>query len=608
VFGQSGDGGTQSPFAGIGVGSRAISLGKAYVSMADDASSIYWNPASLRAVQRKQLMGMYMPLYGDFTDATYTYLGAAYPTLNAGSIGLGFQRVATNFEGFDESSVSTGEEEYSETQILIGWAFERSYGFLFGRLATGLSFKIANQKLASLSSTAPGVDLGFLYRPDFAERLNVGLNFQDLVGPSHKLVSEADDTYRTILFGAGYTFPLKNGSAFRAMLQFDLPEKADTKFHAGVEYLFARYAALRIGLDDSDLSFGLGFVVNAFGFDYAYVSRETAGSSHPVTFTADWGATLSEQRAFLAQERANQDAQLVQEAFNRRVQEHRDLAKQNEVDGNLPVALDEWKIVLEYVPGDEEATRRMAALNAELVAQQTQTTQDIEKQARISTHFTQGLNFYQADEYVRARGEWVAVLAIDSTNTEAQLYLERTQTKIDELLSTHENRAVELENQGRYTEAIGEWNNVQLLDPENAEAPTAIARIQRKIESQSADLEQAAKRLEIVNLYNDALQDFNQGNYQQAITGTERLLKLEPGHEDAKRLQVLAQRKLTPLSKEEEASIRRYYLKGMEYFSKDQYAEAIAEWEKILEIDPTNESVQQNIDEAKERLKQLGSR
>jgi cytochrome c-type biogenesis protein CcmH/NrfG len=44
----------------------------------------------------------------------------------------------------------------------------------------------------------------------------------------------------------------------------------------------------------------------------------------------------------------------------------------------------------------------------------------------------------------------------------------------------------------------------------------------------------------------------------------------------------------------------------MQFFAKDQYKEAIVEWEKILAIDPTNESVRRNVDEAKQRLKQLG--
>lgn len=73
-------------------------------------------------------------------------------------------------------------------------------------------------------------------------------------------------------------------------------------------------------------------------------------------------------------------------------------------------------------------------------------------------------------------------------------------------------------------------------------------------------------------------------------------------------VRALANRKLTPLTADEKAQIRRFYLAGMQFFANDEYAKAISEWEKILEIDPTNESVQRNIDEARQRLRQLNNR
>ncbi len=92
------------------------------------------------------------------------------------------------------------------------------------------------------------------------------------------------------------------------------------------------------------------------------------------------------------------------------------------------------------------------------------------------------------------------------------------------------------------------------------------------------------------------------------MTRLERLLVLKPNHEEAKKLLVKAKRKLAPPTKDEEERIRRLFLRGMQFFAKDQYAKAIEEWEKILEIDPTNESVKRNIDEADGRLKQLEER
>ena len=67
------------------------------------------------------------------------------------------------------------------------------------------------------------------------------------------------------------------------------------------------------------------------------------------------------------------------------------------------------------------------------------------------------------------------------------------------------------------TVAIGEWNNVQILEPNHPRAKSSINRLRRNMEAQSQSLQQAARRLRIVNLYNNALQSFDQGNYATAM-------------------------------------------------------------------------------------------
>jgi len=148
-------------------------------------------------------------------------------------------------------------------------------------------------------------------------------------------------------------------------------------------------------------------------------------------------------------------------------------------------------------------------------------------------------------------------------------------------------------------------HRVQVYDPGNAQAAAAISRLRGRIEAVSKDYESAQRRLQIVNLYNESLQQYNRGEYEAALANLEQVLSLQPDHEDARRLRALATRKLTPLTSEEKAQIRRYYLAGMQFFANDEYAKAIAEWEKILEIDPPNDSVQRNIEEARQRLRQL---
>jgi tetratricopeptide (TPR) repeat protein len=601
---QDADGGTTSPFA-LGAGSRAIGLGRAFVSAADDASAVYWNPAALRNVQSRQIMAMYMPVFGEFTEADYTFIGAVYPTLGAGVFGAGFMRIGTTFDAYDEFSRSLGESNYSESQVLISYAAQRHNRWIGGTMALGSSFKIVSQNVDPFSSTSPGVDVGLRYIPDMARSLSLGVNLQDAVGADHRLNAASDKTYRTVLAGASWTRVFAGGSAMRLMAQVDLPERADNRVHFGAEYAFSRYISLRAGFDDEDISFGLGVNVSSYGFDYAYLTRDEPGASHPVTFTATFGASLPEQREVQARRRAEENRALIRQTFEARVAEHRDEAERLESAGDWAGALEQWQMVLGYMPEDPDATAAAEQAREQVLARQAAATRNAENQAIIRTRFEQGLTFFEDQNYQGARSEWQAILAIDSTHVGASEYLQRTQDKIDEAVADHIRRARSLEQQNRLTEAIAEWNNVQQYEPNHREAARAIQRLRDRIQSVSRDYEAAQRQLRIVTLYNDALTYFNNGEYERTVANLDQLLALQRDHEDAKRLRVLAQRKLTPLTEVEKARIRQLYLAGMQYFSKDEYARAITEWRKILEIDPSNESVQNNIREAEERLRQL---
>jgi tetratricopeptide (TPR) repeat protein len=387
------------------------------------------------------------------------------------------------------------------------------------------------------------------------------------------------------------------------MLQYDLPERADGRYHVGAEYVFSKLVALRAGFDNGTATFGLGVGAFNYGLDYAFYSKDAAGSSQAVTFTARFGSSLDEKRSELAATRAEQERRLIQKTFESRVAAHRAKAKELEAAGDYGGALNQWQIVLEFVPDDPEAVRRLEAAREQVAAQQAAAVRDVENQAMIRTRFARGLELFGQNDLLGAREEWLAILAIDSLHAGASDYLAQTQSRIDARVAAHAARANQLERDNRLTEAIAEWNNVQQYQPDDPQAKAAIARIRARIESVSQDYAATQLKLRIVTLYNDALQMYNAGRYQDAMKNLNELLALQPDHSDARKLQALAKRRTTPLTDAEKARIRELYLAGMQHFSKDDYAKAIAEWEKILEIDPTNESVQRSILEARERLR-----
>lgn len=598
---RSQDGGTVSPFS-LGAGSRAIGVGRAFVTNADDASAPYWNPAALKNVQQMQFTAMYMPLYGDWFGADYTYFGFVYPTLSAGAFGLGYTHVGTTFDLYDAQSRPGGEGNASESQLLISYAAQRHLHYLFGTLAVGASFKYNRQVVDPFAATAPGMDLGFHYTPDAWPDFALGLNLQDIVGGSYRL-DNADDTIdRTILAGAGYTKHFESGAALRMMVQYDSPQRADPRFHVGAEYMFTKFISLRAGFDDGTATFGLGVGVTDYGLDYAFYSKADAGSTQSFSFNARIGETLDERRTALEEQRAEDEKALIRRTFETRVAAQRTRAHQQEAQGDWPGALNSWQIVLEYVPDDREAMAAAAAAREQVLVQQAAQVRDVENQAVVRTRFSQGLDRYNEKDWLGARTEWRAILAIDPQHAGARQYLAQTQKQIDDQVAIHMARANQLERDNRLTEAIGEWNNVQQYNPADPDAKVAITRIRGRIESMSQDYSATQRKLRIVTLYNDALQMYNDGKYADAMKNLNELLSLQPDHADARKLQALTKRRTTPLTDAEKSKIRELYLAGMQSFSKDEYAKAIEAWEKILEIDPTNTSVQRSIDEARERL------
>ncbi len=362
-----------------------------------------------------------------------------------------------------------------------------------------------------------------------------------------------------------------------------------------------------MGYDSESFTAGIGFTWHGYAFDYGYFSREEAGSSHPITLSARLGKPLEQQIAEQDEARRIEEERMLNDLFAARIASHIDAADSLRGAGELESALDEVKIALEYDPGSERALTLRDEIGTAILAAQAERAKDSEKELLINQHFELGLRHYNANEYILARAEWRNVLEIDPENVEALGYLRRTEEKLDEQLQSHVSTAAEYERTGRLPEAIGEWNIVSMIEPDNAEAAAAIERIKLRINSMSRDYNEANRKLQTIDLYERALTAFSEGRYEDAVTLSQQVLQLDPAHEGAKDLINGAQRRMRPLSDEENEEIRTLYIQGMTYFGQKEYEKAIEIYSRILEINPYNESVRKQVEEARQRLKKLES-
>ncbi|MCK4537439.1 MAG: PorV/PorQ family protein [Candidatus Krumholzibacteria bacterium] len=604
VRSQDGTGGTRSIFT-LGAGSRAISMGGCFVAIGDDPSVIYYNPAALKLNPYPAIMGNHIQLFSGFADASYDFIGLAWPTLSLGAFGLGLMNVGTGgIREFDSYSVETGEISYRETQMILSYAFDLPWQ-KFGRFSLGTSVKILNQRIGDYSDTGTGLDIGLLYHQDMVEGLVFGCNIQDIVGAETKLVTIPDKVDRTIMIGVGYNKRFENGSSMNLSVQMDMPERDDNDLRFGAEYNYREYISFRAGFDSESVTAGVGFTWNRYSGDYGFFSREEAGSSHPFSVQARIGDSLEDKKRIEEERRLKDEERRIAEIFASRVAEHIKVAQSNIDDEEFEGALDELKIALEYDPESKRAAEMMSSVESRIVEIQAEKTRTAEKSLLINQHFSLGLRYYSENEYILSRAQWKIVLEMDPDNNDAADYLARTEGKLEEQITQHKTAAGGYESRGRLAAALGEWNIVRMIDPSNSEAIAATERISTRMEELGRNYKAANRRLQTIESFENALKAFSEGRYDDSANLLEEVLRRQPDHEEARDLLNRIRRRMTPLTEEQKEEVRQLYIQGMRHFTQKDYLQAIAVWNRIIEIDPDNESVRRNIEEAQQRIDKL---
>ncbi len=153
---------TAANFLEIGVGSAGSAMGEAYVAVANDLSSIYWNPAGLAFIMGKEAQFMIQPW---IVDINTTFVGAASHIKNVGTIAMGITQI-----GYGDITVTnlahqdgTGEF-YTANELAATLSFGRKLADWF---AFGASGKIIHSAIWHTAANAFAIDLGVTVQTGF---------------------------------------------------------------------------------------------------------------------------------------------------------------------------------------------------------------------------------------------------------------------------------------------------------------------------------------------------------------------------------------------------------------------------------------------------------
>ncbi|HTB21118.1 MAG TPA: PorV/PorQ family protein [bacterium] len=301
----------------LGVGARALGMGGAFVGLADDSTSTYWNPAGLTGIKNFEVNAAEqgqqtaaLDLGTNDVGSDYIFLSGGWTLPQVGSFGLSLTRFAVN--GIpqipNQNTCGTcpppdqkGTFGTSDTGVFLSYARSVAPALdmgvtvktLFGG-TNGLQADPTNNISGNADYYYLGLDLGFKLKfgalSPALEGLSLGLNLQDLLNTgvkwSNTPTSPDESVTANPKTGLAYTLPFAYLEDAHTVVNLALDVDPtvyapSTLIHYGAEVWYKDTIAIRGGMmqftdspQSSEPSLGASFKYAILQVDYAYIYYE----------------------------------------------------------------------------------------------------------------------------------------------------------------------------------------------------------------------------------------------------------------------------------------------------------------------------------------------
>jgi hypothetical protein len=293
---------TAGTFLEIGVG-PSNGMGGAFVSLANDATALYWNSAGIAAMVKNEVSVVHINW---LASTNLDYAALVIPLGDIGNVGFSFTSLSMGDEKVTTVEMPEGTGEYySASDIAVGISYARS---LTERFSIGFTAKYIQESIWHMSSNAFAVDVGTIFKTDLIGGLTIGASISNF-GTKMKLSGSDTRTFESVdptkqgsndripyvidldswdlplIFRIGLSTNAVKTDDYRLTIAVDALHPNDNyeSVNTGAEFSFKEYLFLRGGyqslfLHDSEggLTFGAGinskmlFSQDLFRFDYSY--------------------------------------------------------------------------------------------------------------------------------------------------------------------------------------------------------------------------------------------------------------------------------------------------------------------------------------------------
>ncbi|MCG2725883.1 MAG: PorV/PorQ family protein [Elusimicrobia bacterium] len=271
-------------FLKIDAGARAAAMGGAFTAIADDASSIFYNPAGPILMESDELFFSHNQWIEELNTEHISYI---HPVSDKLAYFAGFSTlISPMINSYDTGGNTTGSFNVVDRMLGVGISLVEK------GVKAGYFLKVITQEAYNEKGMAYAGDLGII---ETYENFRFGLSAQNL-GTKMKIYEEEFELPAIYRGGAAYRFIDKYWLAGEVVKMGE----ADTAFSLGAEgefdlsqngkaYLRCGYNSGRSENSGSGVSAGLGFSVSKFILDYAFSPFGDLGSVHRLNLALKFG-------------------------------------------------------------------------------------------------------------------------------------------------------------------------------------------------------------------------------------------------------------------------------------------------------------------------------
>ncbi len=595
--------GRESVFS-IGVGGRALAMGGGFTSLADDATSVYYNPAGLGLLEYQELTFMHIEL---FEGTNFNFGSWVYPLNPKFGFGIGYMRIGTEDLIKMQNFVSLGTFTYSQSQVLISAGARPT-----DKIAIGATIKGANQEIDNVSDWAAGLDAGVIIIPH--KYVRIGLAARDAITPNLKLKTTPEKTPKSASGGVAVTaVPLSERTKFSASVELEKFEDRSAKIHTGGELIFDDAYAVRAGYDRDNIAMGVGYSYQSFSVDYGYKILDQIDNSHRISLSLKLGEAAEPSQGQEQEIESSSSAKAgdVPYEFTRQFIFYKTLADDCYDQSKLDSALMYYRRALDFDRGSEEIKMKISMIATALrmerrkeVREPLKLTMPIPKESAtdneriIELYLNQSRSFNDEGYYYPALELLEQILILNPRHKEAMELSIRISREIEQRIENLLGEAWAAERAGEFSEAIASYTRVLEFNP--------------SLQKVRIDRELLFRKLSVSDKLILGIKQFEEGKFGTAKTIFEAVLTIDPANDLAKNyLQKIAKPPLEPLVTSEptpleviqaDSAVWPFYLEGLKFMRDKEYQKAIDTWAQVLKAYPNSPHTANNIVQARLRL------